>query len=361
MNARPRLSAISGIQGKTPACFLVESSQGRLMLDLGYGPEPGLWPDVDAIGKIDALLLSHGHRDHAGGLSLLDKLGRPPVYVTHLAAHALPPHTKTKILPLRGSFDVLGIPIETGRSGHAPGGIWIHIGLAGGLLYMGDHCAESILYASDTPPSAETLILDASYGCDDTSLRARMKEFDELIADGPVLLPVPADGRGPEIALYLAQKGRSDLYFDTSMRDSVRWLVNNAALSLRDGVRSQLARLSQTAANIDGPHGIMLATRADATEGESARLAAEWERESVPTIVFTGYIPRGTPAERLVKTRRAKYLCWNVHPRLSENAALVRSVGAKKAIAAFSEPDQHPGLARACAAAALTTDMPIEL
>lgn len=331
------------------------------MLDLGYGPEPGLWPDVDDVGKIDALLLSHGHRDHAGGLSLLDKIGRPQVYVTEIAAHGLPRDVKTKFLPLRGTLDVLGIAIQTGRSGHAPGGIWIHVGLAGGLLYMGDHCAESILYASDTPPSAETLILDASYGCDDTSLRERMQEFDQLMANGPVLLPVPADGRGPEIALFLAQKGRSDLYFDTPMRNSIRWLVNDGAPSLRGGVRSQLARVSQAAGNIEGALGIMLATRADATEGKSAHLAAEWERNSSPVIVFTGYIPRGTPAERLVNTRRAKYLCWNVHPRLSENAALIRSVGAKKFIAAFSEPDQHARLAQAFAPAELIVDTPIEL
>ena len=42
--------------------------------------------DVSAVGEVDAVLLSHAHRDHAGALGLLVKLGSPPVYATETVA-----------------------------------------------------------------------------------------------------------------------------------------------------------------------------------------------------------------------------------------------------------------------------------
>ena len=32
------------------------------VLDPGYGPQHGLWPEVDGVPKVDASLLSRGHR-----------------------------------------------------------------------------------------------------------------------------------------------------------------------------------------------------------------------------------------------------------------------------------------------------------
>jgi len=150
------LHVISGVGAKGPACFLLEVAGKRLMLDLGEGPPPGLFPKVDDIGPIDALVLSHGHRDHVGGLSLLPKLGNPPVYATEIVLRALPKGITGRPLPVRGCGDVLGIAVETGRNGHAPGGIWLSFAIGDGLLYTGDFSAESMLYAYDPPPPAST-------------------------------------------------------------------------------------------------------------------------------------------------------------------------------------------------------------
>ncbi|HET9403186.1 MAG TPA: MBL fold metallo-hydrolase, partial [Burkholderiales bacterium] len=76
------LTAISGLGAKGPACFLLEAGRARLLLDLGYGPAPGQWPDVSGVGRVDALLLSHGHRDHAGALKFLPDIGGPPLHAT---------------------------------------------------------------------------------------------------------------------------------------------------------------------------------------------------------------------------------------------------------------------------------------
>ncbi len=334
---RPLLRPVSGSGGKGPACFVVENGGARFMLDLGYGPQPGRWPDVSQVGRVDALLLTHGHRDHAGGLKLRAEIGDPPVYATDIVRRLLPRDITVHSLPLAGSVDVCGVSVTTGRSGHAPGGVWLHLGIGNGLLYMGDHSLESGVYATDTPPGAATLVLDASYGDYDTPLSEQTRAFDALFDGGPVLLPVPEGGRGPEIALHLARNGRPLPHIDDAMRTALIRLAAADRACLRADIAEELARLAADAPRIEGRRGVMLASRADATGGEAARLAELWEIEPEPAIVFTGYIPPGTPAARLTQRGRARHLRWNVHPRLTENIALARAVGAQTVVPAFGD------------------------
>lgn len=355
------LRLISGVGTKGPACFVVEAGGRRLVLDLGEGPPPGVMPDVDGIGRADALILSHGHRDHVGGLALLPKLGNPPVYATEIVARGLPNGIAARPLPVRGTAEVLGIAVETGRNGHAPGGVWLNFAIGKGLLYSGDYSTESALYAYDPPAGpAATALLDCSYADYQKPLAECWNGLAAFVARGPLLLPVPANGRGPEIALELMRHGVDDIFVDDAMRKALQQLSDSDAIALRPDAGDDVRRLTDLVRPIDGARGVMLAASADGTSGATARLLPQFEPLPEVAILFTGYVNPTTPAERLTKSGRAQSLRWNVHPLLSDTVTLVRSVGAKTVIPAFCDREKLAALAAALAPARVTMDETVE-
>jgi hypothetical protein len=169
-------------------------------------------------------------------------------------------------------------------------------------------------------------------------------------------LPVPANGRGPEIALELMRHGLRDIFIDEAMRKALRQFADAAKVSLRGGLVQEIERLAQIAQPIETPRGVMLAASADGASGATARLLPEFERSGEVAILFTGYINPSTPAERLIKSGRAQTMRWNVHPRLSDTVTLVRNVKAQTVIPAFCDREKLPKLVAALAPARVTMD-----
>jgi Cft2 family RNA processing exonuclease len=355
------LRLVSGVGKKGPACFVIEADGRRLLLDLGEGPPPGALPDLTGIGRVDAVILSHGHRDHVGGLSLLPKLGNPPVYASAIVARGLPPGTTAKPLLVGGTADVLGIAVTTGRNGHAPGGVWLHFGIGDGFLYTGDYCTESPLYAYDPPAQpAATALIDCSYADYQKPLAQCWDNLAAFVARGPLLLPAPANGRGPEIALELMRHGVRDIFVDDATQKALQQLGDGAGISLRANA-DEIKRLAETVKPITGARGVMIAGSADGTSGATEKLFAEWEHAAAPAILFTGYINPTTPAERLTKSGRAQAMRWNVHPLLSDTVALVRAIKAKTVIPAFCDREKLGALAEALKPARVTMDGPVDI
>ena len=248
--------------------------------------------------------------------------------------------------------DVLGIAVTTGRNGHAPGGVWLHFGIGGGFLYTGDYSTESILYAYDPPAkAAATALIDCSYADLSKAARGmlgrRLRRFAER---GPLLLPVPANGRGPEIALELMRHGVAIFLSTMPCERRCSSLSGPDAGALRPDAGDDIRRLADMVKPIDGARGVMLAASADGTSGATARLIPQFENLPEVTILFTGYVNPTTPAERLTKSGRAQTMRWNVHPLLSDTVALVRATQATTVIPAFCDRAKASGACRgACA------------
>lgn len=82
------INVLSGLGDKGPAAVVVETQCKRLLLDAGGALHPGdpiTWAnDLD----VDAVLISHDHIDHIGGVTQLP--ADLPLYCTPLVAKALP-------------------------------------------------------------------------------------------------------------------------------------------------------------------------------------------------------------------------------------------------------------------------------
>jgi hypothetical protein len=337
MTKGARLRALSGAGGKGPACFLLETDHARLLLDLGYGPQPGVWPNLDGVGRVDAIVLTHAHADHAGGLSLADQIGSPTVYATAAVLEQIGCRLPTRELPVNGVATLCDIPFTTGRNGHAPGGVWLHAALGEGLLYTGDYAVESLIYAFDAPPPATTVILDASYGAYEDSLDTCIARLAPYLDAGRCLLPVPAMGRGAEMAWQYAQHTGCLPRLADDVRTAIaRLAADPAAHAIKPEAVASLRTLAAdapAAADGDAP---LFVSPADGSRGAAAAHLEQWANGTDP-IVFTGYLPPGTPAQALTDSGRAHYVRWNVHPRLGDNVALARACGARTVLPAFGD------------------------
>ncbi len=154
------------------------------------------------------------------------------------------------------------------------------------------------------------------------------------------MLPVPADGRGPEIAIFLQQAG-FDVAIDDTVRatatlltQAARELVKEASIPALRGSSGRRARSTTNRL----PNGVMVAHGGSGDTGVAAALIGRWRVRSDPAIVFTGHLAEGTAGRDLVDCGRAMFQRWNVHPTFSQNLQLIKSVDPRRILPAFVDP-----------------------
>src|SRR5262249_2830447 len=154
---------------------------------------------------------------------------------------------------------------------------------------------ESRLYAFDQPPPTPTMIFDASYGDAEESIEPQCKRILEILARGPALLPVPPDGRGPELAMVLLEAGL-DVAIDEQVYSVATMLTQGARESARPDCIPRLERLFKSARYLDAdaePQGVMVAHGGAGNAGVAGALIKRWEDRPDPTILFTGHLAAG--------------------------------------------------------------------
>lgn len=250
-----KITSLGGSGEDSRNCFLVEFNGGSLLLDCGVRREiadvsrvyPGLTRQIAQ--NLSAVLISHAHEDHTAALPYLYELGyRGYIYASPETIGLIPPYLekwcyyvqqKGGSLPFQEkniaklsfrTIDELPFPVLTGRDGHIIGGLWYRLEFGNkSLLYTGDLTYDSLMLEADRLPNADALIIDSAYAglvLDQDTQYEKLLRKAELVteAGGKLLLPVPANGRGIDMFVYLSRFGLP-LYAESSI------IQNTAELS----------------------------------------------------------------------------------------------------------------------------------
>jgi glyoxylase-like metal-dependent hydrolase (beta-lactamase superfamily II) len=341
-----RLRFHGGFGEKGRTSLAVEGGGVRLLLDVGIdtaGTGPARYPAISPreLARIDAILVTHAHEDHIAALGwclahgFAGRILMTPETLADrdacLADYAEPAHAALALAAPVETFragETLrlgGLAVETGRSGHAVGGVWFRLldERGASALYCGDTVPHSPVLAMDPPPPSDVILFDASYGGDAVPTQERAAAIRAHVAarPGPCLLPVPLVGRPIELLALLD----APIAIHHGLRESLCAQIANRAW-LREDVGADLARRLTAACDwADGepfPNFPLLVHDAMGLSGPSVAAIGRAVEEAVP-ILFTGHVPEGSPGHRALAAGHAHWIRLPTHPTWPDTLAMI--------------------------------------
>jgi len=253
-----RNTALGSYREVGRACHLVTTNESRVMIDVGVNiasdtdPMPYFTaPEALPMEKLDAVVLTHAHLDHAGMLPVLFRYGyRGPVYCT--------PPTRDLMLLLQSDYLKVGgaegkrapydmedirtcmrhvVDVDWGQTvditpdvkltfhnaGHILGSSSVHLHVGDGkhnIVFSGDQKYEKswLFDAANTRfPRCETLVIESTYGASgdfQPSREEANQELQDIVCrtiqrGGKLICPVFAVGRSQEVMIAIDELFRS--------------------------------------------------------------------------------------------------------------------------------------------------------
>ncbi len=381
------------------SCIEVRSRGIRVALDYGIKIEDEVRFDK-LPEKLDAVIISHAHLDHSGGLFNLAKSKTVIVgseATRDVAVELLYDMARIQRMKrngfLFGRRDVTrlkrrwwareavalpGMEIKLYPAGHVLGAKMIGVKAEGkNVLYTGDFCLHDseIMEGADVtrlPKEPDVLIMESTYGGkvrpDRRDLVKRL--IGEVLAaterNGNVLIPVFAFNRLQEMAKRLDQAMMDgslpyyNSYLISSLASKITRHFTRHKNLLKEDLRSQSAPFAyrhlsriKSLERIEEP-AIVICTPGFAHAGCSRRLLTEWMvNEANSVIVSSGYLPPESPLKvamekgeliedegKLVMRASMEQVELSGHADQRELVKLVKTLKPKKVFLVHGEPDQ---------------------
>ncbi|HEY0920958.1 MBL fold metallo-hydrolase [Devosia sp.] len=364
-----KVTLLGGFGEKGRTSVAVEAGATRVVFDVGIkvgasGAE--YYPVFPEARTIDAVFISHAHEDHIGALCRLLALGYGgPIHMTAETLEEAPatlrayggadevarfplPVDRISLFRPGETVTVGALRVTTGRSGHVAGGAWFHVSDgARSVTYAGDVVPDSAVFRMDPLPSADLVVLDASYGADPVSSAERARAIAAWVAAHPggSLLPTPLSGRSLELLAALP----GPVAVHAAMRPALEAQVAAGDMLVAGAAELVGQRLARAVDWHDGdalPPLPLLCDDGMGTAGPSAALIPRARAAGHP-ILLTGHLPAGSPGAQALAEGAAAWIRMPTHPTLSGNAAIWERAGRPAALGHSCPPDDLAALGRA--------------